>query len=175
LGNAAPEQSAMILVIMGVAGSGKSTIGKSLAEALNCCFLEGDAFHSPANVAKMSSGLPLTDADRTPWLVAIRAYCVSAAEHGQCLILACSALKQKYRDFLSREMEVSWVYLKGTYDVFACRIMQRSQHYMKVNMLNSQFADLEEPTDAIIVDASRPADAIVQEILLRLRHESRSS
>jgi len=160
----------MILVIMGVAGSGKSTIGKLLAETLHCCLLEGDTFHSPANVAKMSCGLPLTDADRAPWLAAIRAHLVSEAERGQCLILACSALKQKYRDFLSRDLEISWIYLKGTHDLIASRIMQRCQHYMKVDMLTSQFADLEEPTDAIVVDTSRPADAIVQEILGRLRH-----
>jgi gluconokinase len=159
----------MNLAIMGVAGSGKSTIGKLLAEALHCCLLEGDSFHSPANIAKMSCGSPLTDADRTPWLAAIRAHLMSEAKRGQCAVLACSALKQKYRDFLSHDLRISWIYLKGTHDVIASRIIQRNQHYMKVNMLNSQFADLEEPTDAIVVDASRPADAIVQEILGRLR------
>lgn len=160
----------MILVIMGVAGSGKTTIGKSLAEALSCYFIEGDSFHSAANIAKMSSGLALTDADRAPWLAAIRTHLVSEAERGQCLILTCSALKQKYRDFLACDLDISWIYLKGTHDLIASRIIQRSQHYMKVNMLNSQFSDLEEPSDAIVVDTSRPADAIVQDILARLRH-----
>lgn len=162
----------MIVVVMGVAGSGKTTIGTMLAEALQCDFLEGDSLHPPANVEKMSHGIPLTDADRVPWLAAIRSHILTAVERGQCLIVACSALKQQYRDFLSQGTRIIWVYLKGTQEVIEPRIEHRRKHYMKPGMLPSQFADLEEPKDALVVDISLPPEIILQQLLPQLRARS---
>jgi gluconokinase len=159
----------MIVVVMGVSGSGKTTIGTRLAETLNCSFLEGDSLHPPANVEKMSHGIPLTDADRAPWLAAIRSHIMAAIEQGQCLIVACSALKQQYRDFLSQGTSIIWVYLKGTQEVIEPRIEHRYAHYMKAGMLPSQFADLEEPKDALVVDISLPPEIILQQLLPQLR------
>lgn len=164
----------MIVVVMGVAASGKTTIGTLLAEALHCDFLEGDTLHPAANIQKMSRGVPLTDADRAPWLAAIRAHILAALEGGECLVVACSALKQQYRDFLSREIPIIWVYLKGSEELIATRIQHRREHYMKTGMLPSQFADLEEPTDAIVVDISSPPGVILQQLLPQLRSRSAS-
>jgi gluconokinase len=162
----------MIVVVMGVSGSGKTTIGTRLAEALQCHFLEGDSLHPAANVEKMSHGIPLTDADRVPWLAAIRAHILAAIEHKQCLVVACSALKQQYRDFLSHGTNIIWVYLKGTPEVIEPRIEHRHAHYMKAGMLPSQFADLEEPQDALVVDISQPPEVILQQLLSQLRARS---
>jgi gluconokinase len=159
----------MIVVVMGVAGSGKTTIGTMVAEALACSFLEGDSLHPAANVEKMSRGIPLTDADRAPWLAAIREHILAAIEKGQCLVVACSALKQQYRDYLSQGTNITWVYLKGSQELIESRIAHRREHYMKAGMLPSQFADLEEPGDALVVDISPPPQVIVQRLLPRLR------
>lgn len=164
----------MIVVVMGVAGSGKTTIGRLLAEALGCPFLEGDALHPAANVEKMSRGIPLTDDDRAPWLAAIRGHILAAVEQKQCLVVACSALKQQYRDFLARGADISWVYLKGSPELIASRVQHRREHYMKAGMLPSQFADLEEPRDALVVDISPPPEIILERLLplLRSRNDS---
>ena len=159
----------MIVVLFGVAGSGKSTIGMRLASAMNCAFLEADTLHSPANIAKMSGGTPLTDADRTPWLAAIHARIVDFARRGNDLVVACSALKREYRQSLEQGVSIIWVYLKAPENVIRLRLERRPSHFMKAEMLASQFAALEEPTDAIVVDASLPPDAIVAEILVRAR------
>src|SRR5574337_824965 len=103
-----------IVVVMGVSGSGKTTVGTRLAAALRCAFLEGDDLHSQANVDKMSHGIPLTDADRAPWLTAIHGRLLDALERGQSLVAACSALKQSYRMVLAEGVPISWVYLKGS-------------------------------------------------------------
>lgn len=150
---------------MGVVGSGKTTIGELLAARLQCTFIDGDSLHPPANVEKMSRGIPLTDADRAPWLAAIHARMTEALARGERLVIACSALKQKYRDTLARGVEIAWVYLKGSHDLIFARLQGRSHHFMKPGMLASQFADLEEPNDAIVVDISNPPDAIVQNIV----------
>ena len=165
----------MVVVLMGVAGSGKTTVGAMLAEALRCSFLEGDALHPPANIEKMSRGIPLNDADRAPWLTAIRARILQAEQRGQCLVVACSALKQQYRDFLSRGAAIIWVYLKGSQELIAARLRHRSEHYMKPGMLPSQFADLEEPSDALVVDISLAPAAILQQLLPQLRARQPSS
>jgi gluconokinase len=158
----------MIVIVMGVAGSGKTTIGSLLAGALGCPFLEGDSLHPPANIQKMSHGIPLTDADRAPWLAAIRDRILATQERGQCQVVACSALKQQYRDFLNRGTHIVWVYLKGGEDLIAARIAHRREHYMKPGMLPSQFADLEEPADALVVEISAPPEVILQQLLVRL-------
>jgi len=153
----------MIAVIMGVAGAGKSTVGQLLATELGCRFVDGDLLHSPANIEKMTHGIPLTDADRAPWLMAIHFRIAESFERGECLVVACSALKQKYRDTLEAGVAVTWVYLKGGEELIQERLHQRQHHFMKAGMLASQFADLEEPANAIVVDVSvEPTMAVAQ-------------
>jgi gluconokinase len=137
--------SAPILVVMGVAGTGKSTVAGLLAERLNWEFQEGDALHPPANVAKMSSGIPLTDEDRWPWLDAIAAWIKEKTQRGESGILTCSALKRSYRDRL-RGPNVIFVFLNGSREVIAARMASRADHFMPPALLDSQFAALEPPT-----------------------------
>jgi gluconokinase len=159
----------MIVVLMGVAGSGKSTIGPMLAAALGCPFLEGDSLHDPANVEKMSRGIPLTDADRQPWLAAIHARLRDAFTRGEDLVAACSALTQASRSVLGAGIPIAWVYLKGSPEVLQSRLEHRTGHYMKAGMLASQLEALEEPSDAIVADISQAPADIVQHILTELR------
>ena len=161
--------SAMIVVVMGVAGAGKSTIGQLLASELRCEFLDGDSLHPPANIQKMTMGIPLTDADRAPWLAAIHARIVEALQGGHSLVVACSALKQRYREALSDGVAIAWVYLKGSEEVIRGRLQNREHHFMKAQMLASQFADLEEPADAIIIDVVVEPPVAVQQIVSALR------
>jgi gluconokinase len=148
----------MILVVMGVTGSGKTVVGSALAQALGWPFLDGDDFHPPANVAKMASGTPLVDADRWPWLDRLAAEAGAILARGGSAVLACSALKQVYRDRLAAcakaPDDVRFVYLKGDFDTIAARLAARKHRYMPASLLASQFATLEEPADAIVVDAS---------------------
>jgi gluconokinase len=162
---------AKIVVVMGVAGSGKTSVGRLLADALQCPFLEGDSLHSTANVEKMSHGIPLTDADRAPWLAAIHARLLDALGRGQSLVAACSALKQSYRAVLAEGVPIDWVYLKGSPALIRSRLQHRTGHYMKADMLASQFDALEEPSDALTIDISQPPRAIAEQILYELcRH-----
>ena len=159
----------MIVIVMGVAGSGKTTVGRLLAELTGFRFVDADTLHSSANVAKMSGGTPLTDSDRSPWLSAIRDRIVDAANHQHDLVLACSALKEDYRSFLTRGVPVIWAYLKGRPEMFRARLQRRTGHFMTADLLSSQLDALEEPTDAIVLDASQPPKAIADEIVVRLR------
>lgn len=160
----------MIILVMGVSGCGKSTIGAALAEALGADFLEADTFHSAANIAKMKSGTPLEDADRWPWLDAIGAALDRSVMENRPVVLACSALKASYRDRLlpagQRQGEV--VFLQGDSALIGGRLSGRTGHYMPPALLPSQFAALEAPTDAIIIDIAQKPEAIVGEILARL-------
>ncbi len=158
----------LIIVVLGVSGSGKTTVGTMLADAIKCPFLEGDSLHPRDNVDKMSHGVPLTDADRAPWLSAIHARIVDASERGQGLVVGCSALKQPYRDVLAEGVRITWVYLKGSLELIRARLERRQGHFMKAGMLESQFAALEEPTGAIVADVAAPPGAIVQQIVERL-------
>jgi carbohydrate kinase (thermoresistant glucokinase family) len=158
-----------IVVVMGVAGSGKTTVGTMLADAMHCAFLEGDSLHSAANVEKMSHGIPLTDADRAPWLAAIHARLLDSFTRGQCLVVGCSALKRSYRTVLADGIPITWVYLKGSAALIRSRLQHRTGHYMKADMLASQFEVLEEPSDAIIVEVTQSPGAIVEQILAELR------
>jgi gluconokinase len=163
------------LIVMGVAGSGKSSIGKRLAEKLGGRFFDADNYHSPANIEKMRSGIPLDDADREPWLAALHDLLAQAISAGEFPVLACSALKQRYRDVLLAGNEgIRVVYLRGGYDLILGRMRERSNHYMKPEMLRSQFAALEEPNDAVIVDIARPVPDIIAEILAALSVEPRT-
>ena len=160
---------AMIIVVMGVSGSGKTTIGTLLADALRCSFLEGDSLHSKENIEKMSHGIPLNDSDRAPWLAAIHARLLEFFTRRESLVVACSALEQQYREVLADGVPITWVYLKGSKELIRSRMKHRPKHFMKANMLDSQFEALEEPFDAIVVDISLPSSAIVAQILARLR------
>ena len=155
----------MIVVVMGVSGSGKTVVGQALAATLGWPFIEGDDFHPPANVAKMAAGTPLTDDDRWPWLDRLVAEMTAILARGGHAVLACSALRQAYRDRLRRGGDLRFVYLKGDYETIAGRIAGRSHRYMPATLLASQFATLEEPTDAMIVDAR----AAVPEEVARIR------
>lgn len=154
----------MVVLVMGVAGSGKSLIGAALAKALGWRFADADAFHPASNIEKMSRGIPLTDADRAPWLDGMREAIAKWSAEGESAVLACSALKLKYRDRLSAGQDVRVVYLKGNFDLIHSRLATRADHFMRPEMLASQFADLEEPEDAIVVNVTMPPDQIVARI-----------
>ena len=158
----------MIIVVMGVSGSGKTTIGKMLAEAIGCSFLEGDSLHSKENIEKMSHGIPLSDSDRAPWLTAVHSHVRESFKHGENLVVGCSALEQQYREFLAEGIPVTWIYLKGSAERIRARMKHRLSHFMRADMLPSQFDALEEPSDAIVVDISPPPSAIVAQILAQL-------
>jgi gluconokinase len=145
----------VVIILMGVSGAGKSTIGKQLAQALGWRFLEGDDFHSPASVAKMASGQALTDEDRRPWLEHLRQAIAEALARDEDVVLACSALKQSYREELTVDAaRVRWVYLWAPREVIARRLAQRTGHFMPPSLLGSQLETLEAPVDALKVDVS---------------------
>lgn len=153
---------------MGPAGSGKTTIGELLASQLGWDFVDGDSFHPPANIQKMYRGVPLDDNDRVPWLNAIRKAMLQWHAQSRNIVLACSALKRAYRERLQINSDVKFVYLKGTYDLLRERLSSRKGHYAGEQLLASQFADLEEPTDALTVDVARSPEEIAAEIRKRL-------
>ena len=143
---------ARILVVMGVSSSGKTVTGQAIARRLHAPFLDGDAFHPAANKEKMRAGLPLTDDDRWPWLDRIAELLMRAQQGGGHAVLACSALKQIYRDRIARAGDVHVVYLKGDLATIEARLATRRHKYMPASLLPSQFATLEEPADALVVD-----------------------
>lgn len=153
---------------MGVTGSGKTTIGVLLAQRLGWEFVDADSFHSPTNVEKIRQGIALDDADRTPWLRALREAMEGWAAEYKSVVLACSALKKSYRDELCIPGEIKFVYLKGTYDLIYKRLRQRHGHFASETILASQFAALEEPDEAITVDIDHSEDEIVGEIMRQL-------
>jgi gluconokinase len=159
------------IVVMGVAGCGKSTVAAMLSRRLGREFAEADAFHSAANIAKMRSGIPLTDEDRWPWLDAIAAWIATERANARPCIVACSALKRRYRERLAAgHGDVRFVYLKGDYETVAARLAGRSGHYMPLSLLESQFAALEEPAPdekALVLSIERPVEALVDEVAAR--------
>jgi carbohydrate kinase (thermoresistant glucokinase family) len=169
----------VIVVVMGVSGSGKSTVAALLAGALGCHFQEGDDLHPRENVEKMRSGTPLTDADRLPWLRKIADEIDGWRARGECGVLTCSALKRSYRDIIIGDRhDVVLVYLKGSYDLIHQRIAARHEHFMPVALLDSQFATLEEPTpdeNPIILDIGGKPAEIAHEILRQLEARQRKT
>jgi gluconokinase len=153
---------------MGPAGSGKTTVGELLAAQLRWDFFDADNFHSPANIEKMSRGIPLGDEDRIPWLNSIREAMLEWDSNDRNAVLACSALKRSYRERLQINSNVKLIYLKGSFELLRERLHSRKGHYAGEQILAGQFADLEEPGDAITIDAAQAPQRIVAEIRTRL-------
>jgi gluconokinase len=154
------------ILIMGVSGCGKTTVGKELARQLGWDFYDGDDYHSPENIAKMANGIPLSDEDRAAWLTTLHGLISSCLKENHPGVLACSALKDRYRQQLLEGNDgVQVVYLKGSFDLFQARLSLRKGHYMKPGMLQSQFESLEEPREALVLDSAVPVDELVARIL----------
>jgi gluconokinase len=160
----------MVIVVMGPTGSGKTTIGSLLAARLGWAFVDADEFHSAANKDKMHRGIPLTDADRLPWLQSIHDQIERWLAEKRSVVLACSALKQSYRNLLwSGSSDIRLIYLKGSYDLIYQRLLARKGHFANEHILAGQFADLEEPADAITVDIGPSPEEVVDELCARLK------
>lgn len=159
-------------VVMGVSGCGKTAVAKLLAERSGGNFLDADDFHSPANRAKMAAGIPLQDEDRAGWLEALNAELKSRLHSPQTTFLACSALKHAYRDRLAAGVPgLRFIYLQGSKQCVLERLTRRTDHFMPASLLESQFAILEEPADALTVPIDQPIGEIVSEILKRIRRQ----
>ena len=168
----------MVIVICGVAGSGKTTVGQLLARELSWKFYDGDDFHPTANIDKMRRGVPLTDEDRQPWLTILRLLVEQCVAAGENAALACSALKKSYRDALRLSDEVKLVFLRGEFSLIAEQLRNRRGHFFNPQLLRSQFEDLEEPQsdeDAIVIELGRTPAELVNEIKDRLRLQTRGS
>ncbi len=161
----------MIVIVFGVSGAGKTTIGKLLAEELGWQFYEADDFHPRANIEKMRSGLPLTDEDRWPWLERLREQIMRSLAAKENAVLACSALKRVYREHLRVSGDVKFVFLRGDYALIERQLRRRRGHFMSPALLQSQFADLEEPQpdeDVLTIDLGRSPQELVDEIKAKL-------
>ena len=158
----------MVVIVMGVVGSGKTTVGRLLAQELGWQFADADDFHSSANVEKIRHGIPLNDIDRQPWLDHLHEYLMDCSARRGGVVLACSALKHSYRQHLQKGLEVRFVFLKGSADLIAERLRSRQGHFADEQILASQMADLEEPEEAITVDIAKSPAGIVSEIRKRL-------
>lgn len=159
------------MVVMGVAGSGKTTIGEALARAIGATYVDGDQLHPPANIAKMSAGIPLSDEDRWPWLAKVGE---TLRQGNQTILVGCSALKRAYRDFITESAgaPVLFIYLDGSRELISRRMRERTGHFMPASLLDSQFATLEVPgpdENAIAVAIDAPLDRIVESIADRIR------
>ncbi len=162
-----------IVVIMGVAGSGKTTVGERLAARLGWPYSDADAFHPPQNIRKMAQGTPLSDEDREPWLAAIHDAMAEHVAQDESAVFTCSALKRCYRERLSQGLEpyLVWVYLKGEYALILARMQARQEHFMKPALLKSQFDALEEPEGVLTLSVAAPIEALVDAIVAHLTPE----
>lgn len=158
-----------LIIIMGVSGSGKTTIAQMLSEKTGWPFYDADAFHPQQNIDKMSAGIPLTDEDRWPWLDSMNAFAKEKLNSSN-VILTCSALKEIYRQRLVKDIDYNcrWVYLKGDFNTIVQRMHQREQHYMPAALLQSQFDALEEPADALVEDICQAPENIADHLLNKL-------
>jgi carbohydrate kinase (thermoresistant glucokinase family) len=162
-----------VIILMGVSGVGKTTIGTLLAQRLGVSFFDGDDFHSPANIAKMQRGEPLTDGDRAPWLTSLQQFIQTLVAQQQGAVIACSALKAAYRQQLAAGSDrVRFVLLHGTYELILQRLNLRQGHFMAASLLASQFEALETPADSLIVEVDAAPAAIVETIVAELGLES---
>lgn len=163
----------MILIVMGVSGAGKTSIGELLAARLQCGFFDADAFHSAANKQKMANGIPLTDDDRRPWLQAIRNAIIDKQNAGETAVFGCSALKRAYRDVLRGDTpaDVRFIYLQGSFDVLQSRLSGRTGHFFNASLLQSQLDTLEEPgiDEAFVVNIELAPQEIVDRVLTNLQ------
>ncbi|MDC7224988.1 MAG: gluconokinase [Spirochaetales bacterium] len=159
----------MVILIMGVSGCGKTTMGRKTAEALGWPYAEADDFHPPENIRKMSLGQPLDDDDRWPWLGAIREKIGEFQKAGESAVLSCSALKESYRRFLEEGLDepIRWVYLKGSYETIRRRMAARKDHFFKEEMLKSQFDTLEEPDYGVVLDIQNSPEENVASLVRR--------
>ena len=155
----------MVILVMGTTGAGKTTIGQPLASKLGWTFLDADDFHPASNIEKMEHGIPLTDADREPWLKNMNTELLRLNAAGKNAVLACSALKQSYRNILSAGLSLRIVYLRGTYEQMRQHILARHGHFAGESILAGQFADLEEPKDALTLDVSHTPEELVAEVV----------
>lgn len=162
------QSCSMIVIVMGVVGAGKTTVGRLLAEQLGWQFADADDFHPPSNVEKIRQGISLSDDDRKPWLDSLRKAITAWIADHRNVVLACSALKRSYRQKLAVAPEVRFVYLKGSADLIADRLRARQGHFADEQILASQFADLEEPQEAVAVEIVSPPNQIVAEIRKKL-------
>jgi gluconokinase len=165
------------IVVMGVAGSGKSTAGMLLAERLGAAFIEGDSFHSASNIEKMAAGIPLTDDDRWPWLEAVGREMARLAAGGKPVVCACSALKRVYRDALRKDsgLPLTFIYLEGSRELISGRMASRTGHFFAPSLLDNQFATLEPPQedeDFIAADLRLPVEEMVERVIARLVERS---
>ena len=155
-----------VLIFMGVAGCGKTTVASLFAKQTGATFYEGDDFHPPGNVAKMRAGIPLTDEDRAPWLLALRKIISDSLAKNTLSIMTCSALKAKYRELLQAgDARILFVYLTAPRDILKERLKKRTGHYMPPALLDSQLSALEPPTDAFTIDAEKSPEEIVAELI----------
>jgi gluconokinase len=158
----------MVILVMGTTGAGKTTVGRLLASRLGWNFLDADDFHPEANIQKMKHGIPLTDEDRFPWLERIHTELLRLSAEGKQVVLACSALKQGYRDQLAVGLDFRIVYLRGTYEEMRRHIEARHGHFAGESILAGQFADLEKPQDALVQDVARSPEVLADDIIRRL-------
>ena len=164
---------AQAIILMGVSGCGKTSVGRELSDSLGWPFYDGDDFHPQTNIDKMTRGIPLGDDDRRPWLERLHEMIVEHLDDEQSVILACSALKRTYREILQGDrQEVRFVYLAGTFDLIYQRMQERREHYMKADMLRSQFTVLEPPQQALTVTIDKPVAKIVGEIIANLSSQA---
>lgn len=158
----------MVIVVMGVAGSGKTTVGRALAERLGWRFVDADDLHPPENINLMTAGVPLTDTDREPWLESLSAVVSAADGTGEDLVVACSALRARFRERLRAAADdLRYVYLRADREVIARRLAARTGHFLSPDLLESQFAALEEPDGELVLDAHEPAELLVARIRRR--------
>ena len=175
MGNLLPTHLFTPIIVMGVSGCGKTTVGRALGERLNATFLDADDFHPAENVVMMRAGTPLTDADRAPWLSILNAQLRTRSEHGERVVLACSALKANYRIRIGAGLPpLHWVFLDGSFEMIAARLRERANHYMPESLLRSQFDALERPDNALCISMELNPEEQVEAALSALFHKPKA-